>query len=119
MLLRIDRDVVRPEDKAQTITKSTKRGILTTDGHRLTQRQGAKVGSLRHLCRLGGLFFKLDGLLQEADESQLWLELLRGDGDIVGGPMDYLLRETDELSAIFTGITSNFAKQVSDFSFWF
>src|SRR5450432_3605700 len=45
---------------------------------------------------------KLDGLLQEADESQLWLELLRDDCGILFEPIDHLLRETDELLAIFT-----------------
>src|ERR1017187_7650537 len=38
---------------------------------------------------------KLDGLLQEADESQLWLELLRDDCGIQGEMLDPLLRETD------------------------
>ena len=49
---------------------------------------------------------KLDGLLQEADESQLWLELLRDDCGIQGERIDWLLRETDELLAIFTSIVS-------------
>jgi four helix bundle protein len=53
---------------------------------------------------------KLDGLLQEADESQLWLELLRDDCDIVGEQIDRLLRETDELMAIFTTIVSKLRK---------
>src|ERR1017187_3413084 len=38
---------------------------------------------------------KLDGLLQEADESQLWLELLRDDCSISGDSIGQLLRETD------------------------
>jgi four helix bundle protein len=49
---------------------------------------------------------KLDGLLQEADESQLWLELLRDDCDIVGEQINSLLRETEELLAIFTTMVS-------------
>jgi hypothetical protein len=40
--------------------------------------------------------------LQEADESQLWLELLRDDCGIQGETLGQLLRETDELLAIFT-----------------
>src|SRR5213594_3127379 len=47
---------------------------------------------------------KLDGLLQEADESQLWLELLRDDCAIAGERIDWLLRETEELLAIFITI---------------
>src|SRR5438067_12617473 len=49
---------------------------------------------------------KLDGLLQEADESQLWLELLRDDCAIDGQEMRHLLGETDELMAIFVSIVS-------------
>jgi hypothetical protein len=52
----------------------------------------------------------LDGLLQEADESQLWLELLRDDCGIRGENIDSLLRETDELLAIFTTMVSKLRK---------
>ena len=53
---------------------------------------------------------KLDGLLQEADESHLWLELLRDDCGVVGEQIDHLLRETDELLAIFTSIVAKLRK---------
>ena len=53
---------------------------------------------------------KLDGLLQEADESQLWLELLRDDCGIPGEPVAQLLRETDELLAIFTAMVAKLRK---------
>ena len=49
---------------------------------------------------------KLDGLLQEADESQLWLELLRDDCAIRDSQLTSLYRETDELLAIFTTIVA-------------
>lgn len=45
---------------------------------------------------------KLNVLLQEADESDLWLELLSDDCGIRGEEVDWLLRETSELLAIFT-----------------
>ena len=45
---------------------------------------------------------KLDGLLQEADESSLWLELLRDDCDVRDEATDKLLKETGELMGIFT-----------------
>jgi four helix bundle protein len=54
---------------------------------------------------------KLDGLLQEADESQLWLELLRDDCSIQNEPINHLLCETDELLAIFTSIVSKLRKR--------
>jgi hypothetical protein len=39
--------------------------------------------------------------LQEADESQLWIELLREDCGIEGEPIKGLHKETNELLAIF------------------
>ncbi|MGO8763570.1 MAG: four helix bundle protein [Limisphaerales bacterium] len=53
---------------------------------------------------------KLDGLLQEADESQLWLELLRDDCGITGDQQKNLLRETGELMAIFITMVSKLRK---------
>ncbi|HSH37665.1 MAG TPA: four helix bundle protein [Chthoniobacterales bacterium] len=44
---------------------------------------------------------KLGGALQEADESQLWLELLRDDCGIRNDSLGPLHREADELMAIF------------------
>lgn len=49
---------------------------------------------------------KVDGLLQEADESMLWLELLWDDCGIQGERIDWLLKESNELLAIFTTIVS-------------
>jgi len=54
---------------------------------------------------------KLDGLLQEADESQLWLELLQEDCGVAGQHIDRLRRETDELMAIFVTIVSKLKAQ--------
>lgn len=53
---------------------------------------------------------KLDGLLQEADESQLWLELLRDDCGIPTPTLAPLLRETDELMVIFATMVSKLRK---------
>ncbi len=54
---------------------------------------------------------KLDGLLQEADESALWLELLQEDCGISGEQIDHLLNETGEILAIFTTIVSKVRKK--------
>lgn len=53
---------------------------------------------------------KLDCLLQEADESGLWLELLQEDCGITGEAVEFLLSETNELLAIFTSIVSKVRK---------
>ena len=45
---------------------------------------------------------KLGGALQEADESQLWLELLREECGISPALTDPLEKESSELMAIFT-----------------
>jgi four helix bundle protein len=54
---------------------------------------------------------KLDGLLQEADESQLWIELLQEDCAIQNEAIQRLHQETGELIAIFTTIVSKLRKR--------
>ena len=54
---------------------------------------------------------KLDGLLQEADESQLWIELLRDDCAIRGEAIDWLYQETGELMGIFTTMVAKLRKR--------
>jgi len=54
---------------------------------------------------------KLDGLLQEADESQLWLELLRDDCAIRDAQLTYLHGETEELLAIFATIVAKLRRE--------
>ena len=63
-------------------------------------REASRARSESEFCS------KLDGLLQEADESQLWIELLRDDCGIRGEEIDRLLGETGELLAIFTTMVS-------------
>lgn len=45
---------------------------------------------------------KIDGLLQEADESLLWLELMRESCGINSERLEYLCKESSELIAIFS-----------------
>jgi four helix bundle protein len=49
---------------------------------------------------------KIDGALQEADESQLWIELLMEDYGIEGEAIKDLHKETNELLAIFVSMSS-------------
>lgn len=44
---------------------------------------------------------KVETCTQEADESDLWLDLLRGDCGIRDEKLDWLIRETNELISIF------------------
>ncbi len=61
-------------------------------------REASRARSSAEFCS------KLDGLLQEADESQLWLELLKEDCAITGIETDQLVTEASELMAIFVTI---------------
>jgi len=45
---------------------------------------------------------KLEVCVQEADESDLWLELLRDDCGIQSAVLEHLLDETNQLISIFT-----------------
>ncbi len=60
-------------------------------------REASRARSSAEFCS------KIDGLLQEADESHLWLELLRDD---CGIDTDILLQETGALIGIFTSMVS-------------
>ena len=53
---------------------------------------------------------KIDGLLQEADESELWLELLMEDCGIESERAKFLHKETNDLISIFTTIVSRVRK---------
>jgi four helix bundle protein len=55
---------------------------------------------------------KLDGLLQEADETQLWLKLLAEDCRIDDPELPIMHRETGEIIAIFTTIVSKTRKNL-------
>ncbi len=70
-------------------------------------REASRARSESEFCS------KIEGLMQEADESQLWLELLLDDCGIHGEPTDLLLKNTDELLAIFTTMASKLRKYKS------
>ena len=67
-------------------------------------REASRARSEAEFCS------KLECLIQEADESQLWLELLRDDCGMRGANLDDLLRETGELMAIFISMVSKLRK---------
>ncbi len=50
---------------------------------------------------------KIDQCAQEADESELWLELLRDDCGIAPARVEPIWREADELIAIFVTMSKN------------
>lgn len=68
-------------------------------------REASRARSESEFCS------KLDGLLQEADESALWLELLRDDCDVRGEATENLLNETGELMGIFITMVAKLRKR--------
>lgn len=64
--------------------------------------------------RMPSFVRKLDGLLQEADESQLWLELLQEDCGITHPAIPVLHKESDELLAIFTTMVAKTRRNEAD-----
>jgi four helix bundle protein len=55
---------------------------------------------------------KVELCVQEADESILWLELLRDDCGIRNDRVEWLLRESDELIAIFVTMSRNVKRRM-------
>ncbi len=74
-------------------------------------RSGTSVAAnYREACRARSseeFISKIEVCAQEADETQLWLELLRDDCAIQGAAIDALWQETDELIAIFVSTSKN------------
>src|SRR6476659_743876 len=78
-------------------------------GHQLLRAGTSVAGHTREASRARSdaeFCSKIDGALQEADESQLWIELLRDDCGIQGEPIRNLHKETSELLAIFATMSS-------------
>jgi len=68
-------------------------------------REASRARSAVEFCS------KPDGLLQEADETELWIELLREDCGIRGDQMDRLHQEVNELTGIFTAMVSKLRRR--------
>jgi len=91
-------------EEVQILGKQLLRSGTSVAAH---SREASRARSDGEFCS------KLDGLLQEADESQLWLELLRDDCGIQNEQINNLLQETGELIAIFTTMVSKLRKSGS------
>jgi len=56
---------------------------------------------------------KIEQCAQEADESQLWLELLRDDCGVPAAAVAPVWQESDELIAIFIAMSKNVKKRLT------
>ena len=97
MIIRFFVELPKQREEVRVLGKQLLRSGTSVAAH---AREASRARSGSEFCS------KLDGLLQEADESQLWLELLRADCGIADEPIERLLRETNELLAIFTSMVS-------------
>jgi four helix bundle protein len=78
-------------------------------GHQLLRSGTSVAAHIREASRARSdaeFCSKIDGALQEADESQLWIELLHEDCGIDNAAINQLHQETNELIAILTTMAS-------------
>ena len=94
-VIRLYVSLPKQREEVRVIGKQLLRSGTSVAAH---AREASRARSDAELCS------KLGGLLQEADESQLWLELLTEECGIAGEQVDFLLGESGELIAIFTTI---------------
>jgi four helix bundle protein len=94
-------DLPKAREEVRVLGKQLLRSGTSVAAH---AREASRARSDSEFCS------KLDGLLQEADESGLWLELLHDDCGISTEQVKNLLRETSELLAIFTTMVSKLRK---------
>jgi four helix bundle protein len=101
-VIRLYVELPKAREEVRVLGKQLLRSGTSVAAH---SREASRARSDSEFCS------KLDGLLQEADESQLWLELLRDDCGVQKEFIDPLLRETDELMAIFTTMVAKLRKR--------
>jgi four helix bundle protein len=87
----------KTRDEVAILGKQLLRASTSVAAH---AREASRARSDSEFCS------KIDGLLQEADESQLWIELLIEDCHIEDPTLPMIHREAGELLAIFTTIVS-------------
>jgi four helix bundle protein len=78
-------------------------------GHQLLRSGTSVAAHVREASRARSdaeFCSKIDGALQEADEAQLWIELLREDCGIDGAAIEQVHGETNELIAILATMAS-------------
>jgi four helix bundle protein len=79
-------------------------------GHQLLRSGTSVAAHIREASRARSIAefrSKINGALQEADESQLWIELLQEECGVSGENIAALYRETNELVAILVTMAKN------------
>lgn len=96
-VIRLFIDLPRARDEVNILGKQMLRSGTSVAAH---AREASRARSDAEFCS------KLDGLLQEADECQLWLEHLIEDCGLTDDALYRVHTESGELIAIFTTIVS-------------
>jgi four helix bundle protein len=116
---RLSEDIrVRTKRFASTVIRlytrlPRRRGEVEVIGNQLLRSGTSVAAHVREASRSRSdaeLCSNLDGAIQEADESLLWLELLRDDCGIDDASLDDLHREANEIIAIFVTVVSRIRK---------
>ena len=101
-IIRLYSSLPKEREEVRVVGKQLLRSGTSVAAH---AREASRARSDDEFCS------KLAVLLQEADESQLWLELLREDCGIDFNTILPLHREADELIAIFTTIVAKLRRR--------
>ena len=96
-IIRLYVQLPKEREEVRVLGKQLLRSGTSVAAH---TREASRARSDAEFCS------KIDGALQEADESQLWIELLMEDCGISGGAISKLYEETNELLAIFVSMSS-------------
>lgn len=100
--IRLYTSLPKQQEEAHVLGKQLLRTAISVAAH---SREASRARSDAEFCA------KLDGLLQAADEAQLWLELLRDDCNIDDPDLYSLHSESGELMAIFTSIVTQIRRR--------
>ncbi len=99
--------VKRTADFSRRIVRLCSALSKMATGHRFTSQLfrcgtsiGAQIAEANFAKSRADFISKLDGALQEAEETRYWLELIRDSGVIKAGRLEPLLQETGEIIAI-------------------
>lgn len=120
----------KPEDRKEKLRQRTKRFASTiirlycelpknrtecqVIGKQLLRSGTSVAANYRETSRARSnakFISKIELCSQEADETMLWLELLRDDCKIISERIDWLLDESNQLIAIFVTMSKNVKKR--------
>jgi four helix bundle protein len=90
-IIRLYAQLPKARKEAQVLGHQLLRSGTSVAAH---VREASRARSDAEFCS------KIDGALQETDEAQLWIDLLREDCGIDGAAIEQLHQEADELIAI-------------------